>query len=273
MKILKGLSSAARTALSDEFRRGLVPAVDVAEYEEAHDFNRVIDLEPLREVVEIAMKQPDRRTSDAWLGPRVHAALRLTRREAADRRIWQYLSIAEFPEYVHWRWKQDDEERPIPYERFVGGEKHNAFGNLWWVSELTRNGNDYKTAETANSISRFSVSWLTLNAMHHRPCALAVVDFLNDLRTAGPNDEQSQKMVKAFNAVLRTTSLDAFVPNHPTDSDAVRDWIAETIDVTTMVDHLPIGPDEAPVHQDAIDIVRKFLDDLAVRIGIVTKKH
>ena len=60
----------------------------------------------------------------------------------------------------------------------------------------------------------------------------------------------------------------SFFASPSTDAEAVRVWIIEKTDETTMMDDLPKGPDEAPVHEADISAVRKFLDDLAVRINL-----
>ncbi len=94
MTPLKGLNPAARAALSEDFRRGVVPTADAGEHVVELDFGRAIDLDPLREVIVAAQTKFGNgppAASDPWLGPRVHAALRLTRREAADKRVWDYL--------------------------------------------------------------------------------------------------------------------------------------------------------------------------------------
>jgi hypothetical protein len=58
----------------------------------------------------------------------------------------------------------------------------------------------------------------------------------------------------------------------PTDTEAVREWTAEKIDETTMMDELPKGPDEAAVPPADIAAVRKFLDELADRIRLAEVK-
>lgn len=269
MSTLKGLSPAGRVLVTDEFRRGDQEAVDPSGYVEELNFGREIDLRPLRAVIEEAMRRHKSQDSDAWLGPRVHATLRLTRREAAEKRIWEYLNIVEFPDYVRWRWGND--ERPV-YEvardRFIGEDSKNALGRLWWAAEMTRNGKSYELTEIALGISRFSVSWLHLILSHHRAAALAVVDFLSRYNDDGATDTQGQVMAKAVNVAFRTVSLDSLVDSRPVDAEAVREWIAEKIDETTMMDELPEGPDEDPVPEDDIKAVRKFLDNLAALIKL-----
>jgi hypothetical protein len=272
MSTLKGLHPLGRQFLvTEDFRRGDPATVDAGSYIEDLNLGREVQLAPLREVVAEAVKRfkYDPPKSDPWLGPRVHATLRLTRREAADKRLWEYLTVVEFPHYVRWRWdKIDNPDKVVPQDRFLGEDSKNALARLWWAAELTRNGSDYKRSEIALGISRFSVSWLHLILAHHRAAALAVVDFLDNYQSGGATDTQGQVMAKATNVALRTLCLDALAASPPTDAEAVREWIAEEFDVTTMMDELPGGPDEAVVAEADIAIVRKFLDDLAERIQL-----
>jgi alkanesulfonate monooxygenase SsuD/methylene tetrahydromethanopterin reductase-like flavin-dependent oxidoreductase (luciferase family) len=271
MSALKGLNPAARSLVTPEFRKGDQTTIDAGPYTEDLDIGREVPLAALREVVAQAMKrfEHDPQKSDPWLGPRVHATLRLTRREAADKRIWEYLTVVEFPHYVRWRWeKLDKPDKVVPQDRFLGEDSKNALARLWWATELTRNGSDYKRSEVALGISRFSVSWLHLILAHHRAAALAVVDFLDTYQSGGATDTQGQLMAKATNVALRTLCLDQLAASPPTDADAVRDWIAEKIDVTTMMDEPPRGPDEAEIGEPDIATVRRFLDDLAERIHL-----
>jgi hypothetical protein len=75
-------------------------------------------------------------------------------------------------------------------------------------------------------------------------------------------------MAKATNVALRTLCLDSLAVSPPTDAEAVREWISEKIDETTMLDELPQGPDEAAVGEADILSVRSFLNDLAGRIQL-----
>lgn len=271
MSILRALVPFGRSLVTEDFRRGDPERADAEAFVEAVDLGRDVPLAALRGVVVEAMKryEADAWKSDAWLGPRVHATLRLTRREAADKRIWEYLTVVDFPDYVRWRWKNlDNPEKAVPQDRFLGEDSKNAFARLWWATELTRNGSDYRRSEIALGISRFYVSWQQLILMHHRAAALAVVDFLGNYRSSGTTDAQGQAMAKAANVALRTVCLDALASTPPTDADAVREWIAEDVDETTMIDDLPLGPDEEAVSEVEIAKVRKFLDDLAERIQL-----
>jgi hypothetical protein len=267
MSILKGLSPGARILVADPaFRTGEVSSVAADPYIlDDLDLERQVPLATLRAVIAHAMRRlrPDK--SDSWLAPRVHAALRLTRREAADQRTWAYLAVVEFPEYVRWRWANpDDAGTPVPIDRFMGENTANALARLWWVAELTRNGGDYRPTVRALSGFPSLVSWLKLDALHHRAVALAMVDFLASVPAGNSRDRQNQVMARAFNIVSRTLALDALCLSAAQDAEAVREWCAEPVDETTMLKDLPRGPDEPPVPAKEVAAVRAILDRLAV---------
>src|SRR5262249_1315137 len=135
--------------------------------------------------------------SDAWLAPRVHATLRLTRREAADRRIWAYLATVALPDYVRWRWRDPaDPGAPGAVDRYVGGAGINALSWLWWAAELTRDGDGYGPTIRALAGSRFSPAWLELGVLHHRAAAQAVVVCLAGLEGAGGSGERGRAAVR-----------------------------------------------------------------------------
>ena len=79
--------------------------------------------------------------SDAWLAPRVHATLRLTRRRrptGGSGPTWRPWSAAGLRPLA-----VAGSERPqgaVAIDRFVGDAATNAFSRLWWAAELTRNG-------------------------------------------------------------------------------------------------------------------------------------
>jgi hypothetical protein len=274
MAVLKGLHAGARGRLTEGFRSKDGGALDAADLVTELDLGRKVDLSPLRAVVGEAMKrfefEPSK--SDPWLGPRIHAALRLTRREAADKRIWAYLTVLEFPHYVRWRWSKEGQDAPVPFERFVGHESAKSLAKLWWVAELGRNGSDYRPAVAALKIPGF-YWWQKMNFIHHKVGAIAAIRFLSEFGTTGATTAQVLELVKKLNFALRTVSVDSIALSPPTDADAVREWIGEQIDETTIIrDELPRGPDEAAVKEADIVAVRAFLDALAERINLTEAK-
>jgi hypothetical protein len=281
MSELKGLSAGIRGLVSDEnFRNGSQPVVEYEPYVVDLGLGRKVSLAPLKAVLEEGKRRHSTKwsESDGWLAPRVHATLRLTRREAADRRLWSYLNIAAFPDYVRWRWLDpDDANSTVPIDRFLGEDSKNHLGRLWWGAELTRNGEKYTRTEKAFRNSRFSVSWQVLDVMHHRPAALAIIDFLEQFNDGkGATDSQGSRIARALNAALRTLALDTVANNPEPDAEAFREWIIEPIDETKMMDQLPKGPEEKEmVSEKAIADVRKHLDALAQAIGLggYVRKH
>jgi hypothetical protein len=272
MTPLKALLPGVRTLLDENFRSGRTLRVDVPQL--IVEFERAIDIDPVLAILQEAMRRfannPDQ--SDPWLAPRVHAALRLTRREAADKRIWHYLNVIALPEFVRWRFGAVDPENPTiaPQDRFMGEDSKNAIGRLWWVAEMTRNGPDYGETESVLRTSRFYTSWQPLDAMHHRPAALAFCRFDREFNdNKGLTDSQSARLAKAFNLRLSTLCLDALAANPPTDTAAVEDWCDEQVDETKfMGDELPQGPDEEPVPEPSITAVTEILTSLAQEIDL-----
>jgi Family of unknown function (DUF6339) len=268
--LLKGLSPAARVAVSERaFRTGEVAAADAAPFVvEDLGLGRPIELAPLRAVVEWAMRRRERGGSDSWLAPRVHATLRLTRREAADPRIWAYLAAVALPDYVRWRWRNaDDPKAPVAIDRFMGKAATNAVSRLWWVAELTRDGGDYTPTVTALSGPWSSPAWLELGVLQHRAAAQAVVASLAAAGEGAAAGDRGRAMVRALDVALRAISLDALAPAAAPDAEAVREWCAGRVDETLMIRRLPVGPDEPPVPEADVAAVRAILDELAGLAG------
>ena len=258
---MKGLSPAARVAVADRsFRSGEVAAIDATPYLiEDVGMDRPIELGPLRAVVNRAMGRRAPGASDAWLAPRVHATVRLTRREAADPRIWAYLATVALPDYVRWRWRDlGPPGVPVAIDRFVGvNVGANAVSRLWWAAELTRDGPDYGPTARALASPWFDPAWLGLGVMHHRAAAQAVVARLAD------DGAGTAAAVRALDLAVRAMALDAVAPSAPPDAEAVREWCAERPDETLMMTRPPVGPDEAPASAADVAAVRALLDELA----------
>jgi len=274
VSVLQAIDGDVRHLLTEQFRRDDDVPLGEAPRVRRVTLDREVKLAPIKAVVEEAMRTfsdaPGK--SDAWLGPRVHATLRLTRREATDRGMWAWLHVIAFPNYVRWRWPPKNDETPIPFNRFIGDDSNSGLERLWWATELTRNGDSYLVAERALSVQRFDL-WQRLVLMHHKPCALAAVDFLKGFAAGrGVTSKQTIAMVKAMNVAVRTTSLDALAPSPPVDAEAVRTWIRGHVDETTMMNELPVGPDEDAVPPVAIASARRFVEEIASRIQLENVK-
>ncbi len=277
MKILKALRSSVRPLLDEHFRSGDAPSIEVGPHE--YDVSWECPLEPLNYVIDEAMRKfqsaPDK--SDTWLAPRVHATLRLTRRQAAEKTIWYWLNIVARPDYVRWRFGSEDEgagAQVVALDRFMGEDSKNAIGRLWWAAEMTRNGSDYSETEQILKTSRFFTSWQPLDAMHNRSAAIAVCRFSREFNEGkGLTDSQSARLAKAFNFRLSTLLLDALAPESALDGTAIEEWCQEKFDETKYLDDLPVGPDEMQVPEESIEAVLTVLDRLATEIDLAEFKR
>src|SRR4051794_25385953 len=138
---MKLLAPAISASLSDAFVAGMEDAdLEGLVSEEGRELATVDLSELVAETLVRFTGAPAE--SDRWFGPRLHALLRLSRREAARRELWLHLAVADCPEYTRWRF-------PGQGARFVGTSDTHSLSRLWWTAELFRRGADYGPATYA----------------------------------------------------------------------------------------------------------------------------
>ncbi|MFF3301341.1 DUF6339 family protein [Streptomyces sp. NPDC002908] len=223
--------------------------------------------EPLRELVDDALHQfKDSRTdADGWLAPRLHAALRLTRREAADRRIWNHLALAVAPDYVAWRHSPSvapgRSEARINPARFKGSPDRQCFSRLWWAAEMFRNGADYGPVVSACANQDLIHYALRVEVADHRPTAQALVQVME--RGVVSTGREINGLIMAVRAAGATLVYDALAPDEPRDPEALRQWIAEAESAPPVPRHdLPSGPDEEPVPEKSVTALTEYFTEL-----------
>lgn len=256
---LQTLDPQARHLVSEDFLAGTATP-DWANH--LKPFGRDVDLEPFLRILDKAMERfgTSPASSDSWLAPRVHATLRLTRREAADPRVWDYLAVIAVPKYVRWRWTGEKGQAA----RFVGPEYKHALARLWWGAEMTRNGTDYSWTAVLFANQDFQNSWARLDLFHHRPASIAAAKLLSTFNKGQmATSDQIRQLVIGFNMVLTTTILDAVAENPAPDAEAVQEWTSELPDETRMFEDNPVGPADAPIPEVSIDAVVKLLEHTA----------
>ncbi|MFF5155542.1 DUF6339 family protein [Streptomyces sp. NPDC000348] len=223
-------------------------------------------VEPLRDLVDDTMFQfKDNRTdADGWLAPRLHATLRLTRREAADKRIWNHLALAVAPDYVAWRHPPTASEGKTPRinpVRFKGAPDRQCFSRLWWAAEMFRNGADYTPVVKACSNQDLIHNALRLSLVDHRPTAQALVRILE--RGIATTGREINGLMTAINTAGATLIYDAFAEDEPRDPEALRRWIAEAESAPPVPRHdLPAGPDEEPVPEASVEKLTEYFANL-----------
>lgn len=233
--------------------------------------------EPIRELVDEAMKRfEDTRTAaDSWLAPVIHATLRLTRREAADSRIWNHLALRIAPDYVFWRHPgRPTERQPTPTvnrSRFSGAFHSQAFARLWWAAELFRDGYDYEPAVLACGNQDVLNTVLRLEIILHRPTAQAILRLLsNDVVRTG---RDINALAQAVNAAGTTLVFESIAPDAPPDVDAYRAWIEDLESTLVPFDALPDGPDDGRAPLRAVDALVPLFKQLFAEAPVRGKER
>ena len=231
------------------------------------------DTIPVRELLEEAMARfATRRTeADAWLAPRLHATLRMTRREASNKELWAFLALQVAPDYVTWRHqpsgrrRADAEPGMTRSVRFVGAHDLQAFARLWWAAELFRDGADYRSAEIACRNQEVFNTVLRLDVIDHRPVALAMVRVLEHLVTTNAPDPgvQVNALCKAVNVAGATLMYEVIAPDATSDDKALFTWVEEADSAPTVSwERLPDGPDDGAVPPRSVDTLTRLYHDL-----------
>ncbi|GAB2805251.1 hypothetical protein GCM10027073_42230 [Streptomyces chlorus] len=263
-------AAAADPFLTEDLLKGIQGhgGVDLAKVvEPLPDEDPRWEVEPLRELVEDAMHEfrESRTRADGWLAPRLHAALRITRREAADRRLWTHFALAVTPDYVAWRHRSTPasgrSESRINPARFKGALDRQCFSRLWWAAEMFRNGKDYSPVVAACANQDLIHSALRRDLIDHRPTAQALVAVLG--RGIATTGRDVEGLMTAINAAGATLVYDALAPDEPRDPEVLRQWVAEAGSAPPVPRHsLPDGPDEEPVPEKSVVALTDYFADL-----------
>ncbi|WP_330238908.1 DUF6339 family protein [Streptomyces sp. NBC_00525] len=235
-------------------------------------------LQPVRDLVDDAMhafRDEKVTAADAWLAPRLHATLRLTRREAADRRLWNYLALGVAPDYVVWRHTTEPrKERDVPKAaatRFRGASYTQAFARLWWAAELFRNGSDYGPVATVCAHQDMLNTALRLAVIDHRPTAQALVKLIDSatVRTG----REINALAQAVNASAATLMYDVIAPDVERDGRATARWI-EGGEWAPAVPRraLPEGPDEERAPEASVAVLAEHFAELFAGAPVRGKK-
>ena len=257
--ILKTLDRGARSVVTDAFLTEGIQ-VDFTGFE--RDFPRPVALGPVSRVIEHAMTEfDDPPEADRWLAPRVHAALRLTRREASQTGLWSYLGLVPFQHYVRWRFVN------APATRFVGLPHDHAMGRLWWGGELLRNGPDYTDVVGGMHIQDIPNSF-RFDVFHRRPLAVAAARVLGTWRDGSPaTGRQANRLLQAMNMELVTLAIDADIPDVGAQTD--EGWLSTAPDPAALVsDGLPSGPDDEPVPDHLLAAATELVTAIATDIEL-----
>jgi hypothetical protein len=176
--------------------------------------------------------------SDAWLAPRIHATLRLTRAEAGDKGMWHWLAL-RFPDYVTYRWEGS---AGVAHDRWFGPVHKQALARLWWGAELFRDGPDYGPVDFFFARQDFPNSYLHRSLVRCRPLALGMIDKLREVsRTAAPKASHINDLARVLNLTTAGIPPEVETGFYRDDAEAYEDWIA-TPAQSEVWDVPPAGP-------------------------------
>ncbi|WP_406513215.1 DUF6339 family protein [Streptomyces sp. NBC_00161] len=228
---------------------------------------------PVREIVDEAMHRFDakRTDADAWLAPRLHATLRMSRAEAANPALWNFLALGVAPDYVLWRHMPQGESgdgtpRKVSGPRFAGPHYSQAFARLWWAAEMFRDGSDYASAEAACLNQDMINTALRLDAIDHKPTALALVAVLKGMADAGATrlGDRVNALCTAVNTAGSTLMYDVIAPDEAPDQDALAEWIDEAESAPAVPwNRLPRGPEDGAARRSSCEILSRMFERFA----------
>ncbi|MFE4250103.1 DUF6339 family protein [Streptomyces sp. NPDC056910] len=228
---------------------------------------------PVREIVQEAMHRFDakRTDADAWLAPRLHATLRMTRAEAANPGLWNFLGLCVAPDYILWRHMPsagsgDGAPRMVSSPRFAGPHYSQAFARLWWAAEMFRDGADYAPSETACLNQDMVNTALRLDAVDHKPTALALVRVLKRLADAGATrlGDRVNALCTAVNTAGSTLMYDVIAPDEAPDHAALAEWIDDGESAPTVPwNRLPQGPQDGTARRSSCEILARMFERFA----------
>lgn len=227
---------------------------------------------PLRRLLDEAMLRfDDNHTgADAWLAPRLHATLRLTRAEATQAELWNFLALAVASDYVLWRHlapgvDKEGNTRKASGARFTGPQYTQAFARLWWAAELFRDGEDYRPAEIACGNQDVLNTVLRLDAIDHKPTALAITRVLDGLTTSGASrlGDRVNALSTAVNTAGSTLVYEVLSPHELPDLDALLYWIAEADNAPAVPwERLPDGPPDGRARKASVETLAEMFGKL-----------
>ncbi|MEU7152770.1 DUF6339 family protein [Streptomyces sp. NPDC045456] len=201
--------------------------------------------------------------SDSWLAPRLHSTLRLSRAEAADSGLWNFIALRVAPDYVRWRWGKEKGGRIVVGQaaRFSGRWDIQAISRLWWAAEIFRDGADYGPVVVSCGNQDVINTALRLEMNNHRPSAQALVRLLEKGIVRTGRDVNG--LAKAAGAAGSTLVYEALAPDEPRDHEAVREWIGSVdTDLLWSVGNLPKGPADGSVPDRSIEQLATLFEQL-----------
>jgi hypothetical protein len=200
--------------------------------------------------------ESDHYALDRWLAPRLHSALRISRRIASDPSFWAWIAMKYGAEYVHARFAKDGRVNAWRFNDSKGLLR-NAISRLWWAAELVRNGPDYSAVDdvlrrvvTAQYALELEYSW-------YRPAAIAFTNVAEG--NPGLSLDEMRELSKRANAYLPLTPIEVLGSE---DSPGTFDetwWTSTPTTKELLEESLPEGPSDGFVSATSISALEEWL--------------
>lgn len=207
MTKLKYLSKDGLHLVDKEFkqREKKIDEDELSKYIESPEFS--VEIDRIESQVKRVMDEYGREDEemDKELAPVVHQELDLTRRQASDPRIWNYLSIAVMPDFVEQRWTADaDNIRWVASSRKQVLNRQ-AFSSLWWTAEATYTPDkEYEFTKKVFEAQEFK-NWLMGPAYGKSDKVInALIATLHDMKSG-----DYRRVLREFTALTATYSVDS----------------------------------------------------------------
>lgn len=169
--------------------------------------DRVIPLAPLDAALDavIGGSAAHQVTLDIELAPLVHRHLPLSRREASDPGVWQWLAIVHRPDAVRHRWENSSwATMRTRFLRSGTRPDSNAFSRWWWMAELTRDRDDYGLTRRILRRQSLATAIFVRSLCFYRPAICACADVLEDLEATA-----IERVMLELSRLLATVPLEA----------------------------------------------------------------
>lgn len=236
-----------------------------------------LDLAPLEALVRAtldhevhgrASTDEERNALDGWLAPRVHAAIRVSRRVASSDAFWRWLALEHAAPLIDLRFGGP---KGVPRWRLTGAALRNGLSRLWWGAELTRDGPDYGLLPHVFARTRTAQFALELSYSQYRTAAIAFTRVAEGL-DGGPrlSDPAMTALSRSANARLSLRVLEAATSPALDGPRDVRWWHADP-DVDGLVsEDGPTGPDDGHADPDEVAALCRWFRDVASNDGGTT---
>lgn len=134
---------------------------------------------------------PGSASIDAKMASEVRKHLDLTREQAAHDGVWRYLGVIEFPDFVRYRWPYPDPSSNRSFDsarnKYLKDARDlydHALVRLWWIAELTRDGDDYSLTRAALKKQELANDVFDRGYARYPPAVRATVDELKDANSS-----------------------------------------------------------------------------------------